>query len=214
MALGLTMLSVCFLNNVKVEAAWRKNSIGWWYTQGNSWATGWKLINGNWYYFDSNGYMQTGWIKSGQDWYYLYGSGEMAKNTVIGQYKLDSSGRWIQNNGYTSQRKITFVNPGFIENVINIAPQCAYYENGKLVIVAYINNGFNNHTVTGINNLNMQIFSDNVIAEAYFDSLNGINIAPHSTVLWTFTFPDDTLKVKNADLTNLFTKYNFNHELN
>jgi hypothetical protein len=40
------------------SAAWREDSSGWWYTEGSSWATGWRQINGNWYYFSPrNGYM-------------------------------------------------------------------------------------------------------------------------------------------------------------
>lgn len=30
---------------------WKCDSIGWWYKEANSWVTGWRLIDGNWYYF-------------------------------------------------------------------------------------------------------------------------------------------------------------------
>ncbi|OOM07506.1 DUF6448 family protein [Clostridium saccharobutylicum] len=56
---------------------WKQNDTGWWYAEGNSWTKGWKLIEGNWYYFYSDGYM--------------------AHDTTINGYKLASSGGWTQN---------------------------------------------------------------------------------------------------------------------
>lgn len=75
MASILITVSVLTLNPIGASAAWRQDSTGWWYTEGNSWATGWRNINGSWYYFYSDGYM--------------------AHDTNIGGYKLDSNGAWI-----------------------------------------------------------------------------------------------------------------------
>lgn len=55
----LIVSSILALNPIAVSAEWKSDSKGWWYTEGNSWATGWKLIDGNWYYFNDNGYMAT-----------------------------------------------------------------------------------------------------------------------------------------------------------
>lgn len=68
-------ISVIAFNSTGASATWEQNSKGWWYTEGNSWATGWKLIDGNWYYFYSDGYM--------------------AKDKTIDGYYLNSSGVWI-----------------------------------------------------------------------------------------------------------------------
>ncbi|MCF0106876.1 MAG: hypothetical protein HUJ53_08950, partial [Holdemanella sp.] len=47
--------------------------------------TGWKEIDGSWYYFDSqNGEMATNkWMKSGNKWYYLMEDGSMASNGIV-----------------------------------------------------------------------------------------------------------------------------------
>ncbi|OOM10414.1 hypothetical protein [Clostridium saccharobutylicum] len=95
-ALGIVATSVLAINPIGASAEWKQDSNGWWNTEGSSYSTGWKLIDGKWYYFDSSGYMKTGWIQDGGKWYYLYGSGAMAKNTVINGYELAYDGAWIQ----------------------------------------------------------------------------------------------------------------------
>ena len=57
--------------------------------------TGWKSVNGKWYYMNSTGIMQTGWLNDGGTWYYLYGNGEMAENTYIDGYYLGSGGAML-----------------------------------------------------------------------------------------------------------------------
>lgn len=54
--------------------------------------TGWQKLNGVWYYLENSGAMATGWKKVNETWYYLKNSGAMAKNTVIGGWKINSSG--------------------------------------------------------------------------------------------------------------------------
>lgn len=45
----------------------------WMYEEEESYATGWRQIDGVWYYFDRDGIMQTGWVKDAdsQLWYDL-----------------------------------------------------------------------------------------------------------------------------------------------
>lgn len=74
------------------NAEWRQNNTGWWYSQGQSYATNWAKIDGQWYYFDSNGYMKTGWIKDNGNLYYLNGDGTMAYDTTINGYYINSNG--------------------------------------------------------------------------------------------------------------------------
>jgi uncharacterized repeat protein (TIGR02543 family) len=63
---------------VRASAAWFKNYYGSWsYTEGDSYATGWRQISGTWYFFDDIGQMRTGWIQSDGEWYYADLSGAM-----------------------------------------------------------------------------------------------------------------------------------------
>lgn len=101
-------------------ATWKQNQTGWWYEldngsyvkdswyhDGNAWylfgqdgymKTGWQMVNNTWYYLTGSGAMATGWIELADGWYYLNGDGSMAKNTYIGDYWVDASGRWQSSN--------------------------------------------------------------------------------------------------------------------
>lgn len=81
-ALGLLSLSLASISPKEVDAAsWVKDRNGWWYSEGNSWATGWRYINGSWYYFNSQGYM--------------------AHDTVIDGYYVNSNGQWVTSSPAT-----------------------------------------------------------------------------------------------------------------
>lgn len=87
----LIVASVLALNPIGASAEWKKDSTGWWYVEGNSWITGWKQIDGKWYYFNTNGYM--------------------AYDTVIGTYKLGSDGAWVQYTASTINKSVASVKP-------------------------------------------------------------------------------------------------------
>lgn len=66
---------------------------------------GWRLENGTWYYYKTNGTKASGWIKPDSNWYYLYSDGSMAKgwSYLSGKwYYLKSSGAmqvdWLKDN--------------------------------------------------------------------------------------------------------------------
>lgn len=59
-------------------------------------ATGWLQANGEWYYFWSDGTPATGWLQSGGNWYYLYPFGDMAHDTMVSGYYLNSDGVWTK----------------------------------------------------------------------------------------------------------------------
>ncbi|OVE68270.1 cell wall-binding protein [Clostridium diolis] len=56
-ASALVVASVLMLNPIGANAEWKQDKKGWWYSEGNSWATGWRVIDGSLYYFDTKGYM-------------------------------------------------------------------------------------------------------------------------------------------------------------
>ena len=108
-------------------AGWVSSGGRWWYrnADGSYPKSTWKLINGSWYYFESDGWMATGWKKLGGEWYYLTSSGAMATGWVKlngkcyfmngsgvmqhdtwvdnGAYYVNSDGVWVE--GKTSQNK-------------------------------------------------------------------------------------------------------------
>ena len=64
-------------------------------------ATGGQYIAGDWYYFNpvSDGYkgaMKRGWIYDGGNWFYFYSSGQMARDTTIDGYYVNSNGAWVK----------------------------------------------------------------------------------------------------------------------
>lgn len=60
----------------------------WQYVEGTTLSTGWKEIEGQWYYFNSEGIMHTGWIKDSElnQWYFLdTGSGAWESRPVMNE---------------------------------------------------------------------------------------------------------------------------------
>lgn len=103
LCLSLLSVSLLSVNQIKTNAEWRQDNTGWWYSQGNSWITGVKIIDGKEYCFDKNGYMVTGWHNYGNDnWSYYYPSGEMAKNVTIDGREIGVFGVWN-----SAQEKLT-----------------------------------------------------------------------------------------------------------
>lgn len=83
--------------NGAMKTGWFLNQGTWYFLEkSGTMKTGWFLDNGSWYFLNSSGTMVTGWQKVGGLWYYFYSGGQMAYNTSIGGYKLNSSGVWVQ----------------------------------------------------------------------------------------------------------------------
>ena len=80
-----------------MATGWKKVSNTWYYLNSSgAMQTGWQYINGAWYYMNASGAMLTGWQKIGGDWYYMNSSGAMCSNQWIGNYYVNSSGRWVK----------------------------------------------------------------------------------------------------------------------
>ena len=81
-AVGLMISTILIIAPIGASAEWKQDSTGWWYTEVDSWATGWRLIDGKWYYFNSEGYMM--------------------HDTTIDGYSIGSDGAWIQSTQNSS----------------------------------------------------------------------------------------------------------------
>lgn len=88
----VTAITLLAVFPVTAHAEWKADNTGWWYSEGKSYATSWRNINGQWYYFDSNGYMKTGWFNDNGNWYYFNEDGTMARETAINGYYMNSNG--------------------------------------------------------------------------------------------------------------------------
>jgi glucan-binding YG repeat protein len=98
MALAATML----LAPMTTEAAWQTSNGYWWNTNSSEigYSIGWENINGQWYYFDNEGWMCTNqWIGD----YYVTSDGSMAVNQWIGDYYVGNDGQWIPNYGNSQE---------------------------------------------------------------------------------------------------------------
>lgn len=122
----VAVLSLFLMNTTSVNAEWKQDNTGWWYSQGSFFETGWSNIGGQWYYFDSNGYMKTGWFNDGGSWYYLKSDGTMAHDCTIDGCYLDSSGKWIQQNNNSvnsntavnGELKVHFIDVGQADSIL------------------------------------------------------------------------------------------------
>ncbi|WP_238917273.1 N-acetylmuramoyl-L-alanine amidase [Clostridium sp. YIM B02555] len=106
-----------------LKLGWNQNKTGWWYctdtANGYYYKNAWKQINGEWYYFDNDGYaMCNAWIKWQDKWYRLRDNCMMAKKqwlwvegecycfddtgamyencTTPDGYRVDETGAWIK----------------------------------------------------------------------------------------------------------------------
>ncbi|MBZ2120508.1 SH3 domain-containing protein [Streptococcus infantis] len=107
-----------YYENDKVALGWKKINGSWYYFQtSGAMRTGWLKDGSKWYYLKSSGEMQTGWLKDKGIWYYLESSGamkasqwfqvsgkyyyvnasgELAVDTTIDGFQVDSNGARVE----------------------------------------------------------------------------------------------------------------------
>lgn len=81
--------------------------------------SGWRLVQNEWYHFDSDGLMQTGWYHDADNrWYYLNSSGEGIEGAMKTGWYCDPAGKWYwlnpTSNGelYKGQMLTGWINDG------------------------------------------------------------------------------------------------------
>lgn len=95
LCLSLLLFSIIPVKNVYADGWANDASKRFWYTEGGSYATGWKNIKNDWYFFDTNGYrVDNNWVKNGSKWYFVDAGGRMIKDSTVDGYCLDSNGAW------------------------------------------------------------------------------------------------------------------------
>lgn len=121
----LTILSIQITNSTMANAYWKQNSQGWQFTKGEAYSVGWDKIDGNWYYFDSDGIMETGWINDNNKWYYLNDSGAWEESKTTTVVPNDIQVMYDIINIYNDSGTIKYENKGFI-NQIGLSDKSLY----------------------------------------------------------------------------------------
>ena len=91
------------------KSTWKLINGSWYYFESDGWmATGWKKLGGEWYYLTSSGAMATGWVKLNGKYYFMNGSGVMQHDTWVdnGAYYVNSDGVWVEGLPRTEQKAV------------------------------------------------------------------------------------------------------------
>lgn len=83
--IGAIMVALNGMSSLGVSAEWKKNKENntWSWLENDLITTGWKLIDGSWYYFNKDGNMHIGWLKDNDKWYKLSDSGSMITGWIF-----------------------------------------------------------------------------------------------------------------------------------
>ena len=93
--LGSLVIATTFaLTPISASAEWRHDSKGDWYTESDSYATGWRYIEHfggySWYLFGEDGYVKKGWFQDGGNSY--YGCPFITTDRYVDGYYLNRDG--------------------------------------------------------------------------------------------------------------------------
>ncbi len=81
------------------KGSWKSNSKGWWFEDSKGWYphSQWQKIDGKWYYFTADGYMDYSEYRDGC---WLGSDGAWDENYSHGKWHLDGTGWWYEDNGW------------------------------------------------------------------------------------------------------------------
>lgn len=123
----LVFVVIAIANPIGASAAWKRDSGGWWYTEGNSWATGWRNIDNSWYYFYPK-------------------SGYMAIQTTVNGYYMNENGEWIDDTNFKfkASKAEQLVRDIYYPNTTATNPyiRCCDFDGTKWTVRAYEDNEY------------------------------------------------------------------------
>ena len=177
------------LNNIpRSSGHWVEINGKWKYQYDNgTFATNvWEYINGKWYHFDSNGWMQTGWLLDNNKWYYLGNNGAM----VTGWKEINSKWYYFKSNGVMAT--------GWQEISNNAGSFWYYFKSTGEMVTGWqqISNNIGTYWYyfksTGAMAIGWQEISNNVGTYWYFFNPSGQMVTGWQEVLgYTYFFNDD-----------------------
>ena len=136
-ASALVVASVLLLNPIGASAEWKLDKKGWWYSEGSSWATGWRVIDGSLYYFDTKGYMLSSTPNEFRSEYGFKSNGQFTNVTIEGVWAFcKQTGEIVAYVGTDSNVVI----PDKIDNVVitSIGNE-AFYRNKNIINITIPN---------------------------------------------------------------------------
>ena len=83
----------------KASLSWKSDAKGWWVEDSSGWypTSKWQKIDGKWYYFCADGYMDYSEYRDGC---WLNADGSMADGYTGGHWNNDANGWWYEDNGW------------------------------------------------------------------------------------------------------------------
>ena len=109
------------------KGEWKCNSTGWWYEDSSGWYpySQWQKIDGKWYYFLDNGYLDYSEYRDG----YWLGSDGALVDGYYGQWKSDATGWWFEDeSGWYPTSQWLWINGS-----------CYYFEaSGYIAVSKYV----------------------------------------------------------------------------
>ena len=78
---------------------WKSDAYGWWVEDSSGWCpkNQWQKVDGKWYYFTADGYMDYSEYRDG---YWLNADGTIDGSYTGGHWCSDSYGWWYEDNGW------------------------------------------------------------------------------------------------------------------
>ena len=91
------------------QGSWRSDSKGWWFEDTSGWypQSQWQKIDGKWYYFTSDGYMDYSEYRDGC---WLGSDGAWVEEYAGGTWHKDSKGWWFEDNGWYPNNQYLWIN--------------------------------------------------------------------------------------------------------